>query len=55
MIEQLQNEVSHNYALIKSLSVRIQDLESIMQEKIGVDVNYLVAKNGGTGGTDSTV
>ena len=51
MIQQLQNEVSHNYTLIKSLSVRIQDLESIMQEKIGFDVNYLVTKNGGTGST----
>ena len=51
MIEQLQNEVSHNYTLIKSLCVRIKDLENIIQEKIGFDVNYLVTKNAGTGST----
>ena len=28
MIEQLQSEVSHNYTLIKSLIIKIKDLES---------------------------
>ena len=32
MIQQLQSEISHNYTLIKSLSVRVKDLESKLEK-----------------------